>query len=117
MTAVYQAAEYILCLTPRPVFIDGRTFSKPGQIEEASALATELYITLRVIECVCAEEVACARIEGDHAAGSHLAGNRTPELYARAKANAVPLTIERLTLDTGALTLEECVRRAVEYLG
>src|SRR5206468_4327690 len=50
MSAVYQAAEYILCLTPRPVFVDGRTFTKPGQIEEASALAAELYMPLRFSE-------------------------------------------------------------------
>lgn len=117
ITAVYAAAEYLLaCQPPRPVFIDGRTFSKPGQLDAPLALAAELYETLRVIECVCADEVAQTRIAADHAAGAHPAGNRTPDLYDHAKAAAVPLTVERLTLDTGALAPEECVRRATEYL-
>ena len=117
MSAVYSAAEHVLSQTARPVFIDGRTFTKPGQLDAPIALAAELHISLRVIECVCADEIARARIEADHAAGTHPAGNRTPELYARAKALAVPLQVERLTLDTGALSLEECVRRACAYLG
>lgn len=117
MTAVYQAAEYILALRDsRPVFLDGRTFSKHGQLDAPLALAAELGVPLRVIECVCADEVARARIAADHSAGAHLAGNRTPELYARAKAVAVPLEVPRLTLDTGALPLEECVSRAIAYL-
>jgi hypothetical protein len=117
ITAVYQAAEYILaCLPQRPVFIDGRTFSKPGQLDAPAALAGELYVEFRVIECVCSDEVARARLAADHAAGTHPAGNRTPDLYDRAKAAAVPLTVARLTLDTGALPPEECVRRAKAYI-
>ena len=80
------------------------------------ALASSLGTPFRVIECVCADEIACARLAADHAAGTHSAGNRTPDLYTRAKTAAVPLTVARLTLDTGALSAEECVRRAVEYV-
>ena len=117
MSAVYSAASHILKTHPaRPVFIDGRTFSKPGQLDAPLALAAERGQLLRVIECVCSDEVACARIASDHAAGTHLAGNRTPEMYARAKALAVPLEVPRLTLDTGALQFEACVERAIEYL-
>ena len=117
MTAVYSAAEYLLARqSSRPVFLDGRTFRKPGQLDAPLVLAAEIGVTLRVVECVCADEIACARIAADHSAGTHLAGNRTPDLYARAKAQAVPLTGPRLTLDTGAVPLEECVSRAIEYL-
>jgi predicted kinase len=117
MSAVFAATMHILKAHPTlPVFIDGRTFSKLGQLDAPVAVAAELGLPLRVIECLCADEVARARIEADHAAGSHLAGNRTPELYVRAKASAVPLTVPRLTLDTGVLSLEECVKRAIEYL-
>jgi len=118
MSAVYAAAAHILKHHPtRPVFLDGRTFSKPGQLDAPHTLAAELGQATRVIECVCADEIAHARLAADHAAGSHLAGNRTPDLFARAKAAAVPLEVPRLTLDTGALTLEECVRQALAYLG
>lgn len=117
MSAVYSAAAHVLKSDPaRPVFLDGRTFSKPGQLDAPLALAAKLGTPLRVIECVCADEIARGRIATDHAAGAHLAGNRTPDLYTRAKALAVPLEVPHLTFDTGALALEECVSRAVVYL-
>ena len=117
MSAVYSAAAYILkARSGSPVFLDGRTFSKPGQLDAPLALAAELRVPFRVIECVCADDVARARIAGDHVGGTHLAGNRTPDLYDRAKAAAVPLPVPRLTLDTGALPFEKCVARALAYL-
>lgn len=117
MAAVYAAAEYLLVTNPaRPVFIDGRTFSKPGQLDAPFALAAKLAAPLRVIECVCAPEVAEARIAAAHAAGTHEALNRTPELHAKARAAAVPLTVPRLTLDTGAVALSDCESRALAYL-
>ena len=117
MSAVYTAAEAILKADPaRVVILDGRTFSKPGQVDPPIALAAKLGVPFRAIECVCADEVARSRLTADHAAGTHPAGNRTPDLYAQAKAAAVLLRVPRLTLDTGALVLEECVNRALEYL-
>lgn len=117
MDAVYRAAAHVLRARPsRPVFLDGRTFSKPGQLDAPLALAASLGLPLRVIECVCADDVARARIGADHAAGAHPAGNRTPDLYDRVKAGAVPLTVPRLTLDTGALSLDGCISRALVYL-
>ncbi|MDY3554556.1 ATP-binding protein [Gemmata sp. JC717] len=118
MTAVYQAAAYLLKTRPAiPVFLDGRTFSKAGQLDSAASIAAEARQPFRVIECVCAPDVARARVAADHAAAAHLAGNRTPDLYDRVRANAVPLTVPRLTIDTGALTLNECVAQALAYLG
>lgn len=117
MAAVYSAAAHLLKSRPAvPVFLDGRTFSKPGQLDAPLALAASFGQSLRVIECVCSPEVARARIAADHTAGAHLAGNRTPDLYDRVRAGAAALTVPRLTLDTGALALEECVSRAVAYL-
>ncbi len=117
MSAVYRAAASILKgRHARPVFLDGRTFSKPGQLDAPRELAAALGVPFRVVECVCADDVAHARLAADHAAGTHLAGNRTPDLYAQAKAAAVPLTEPKLTLDTGALPVEECERRARAYL-
>ncbi|AMV25848.1 hypothetical protein VT84_15730 [Gemmata sp. SH-PL17] len=117
MSAVYRAADYILRADPgRAVFLDGRTFSKPGQLDAPIALAASLNQPLQVIECACSDTLACARLEADHRAGTHPAGNRTPEMYAGVRAAAVPLTVPRLTLDTGALSLEDCVSRALAYL-
>lgn len=116
MEAVYLAATQILKVPARPVFLDGRTFSKPDQLDIPLAIASARGVPFRVIECVCADDVARSRIAADHATGQHPAGNRTPDLYDRVKAAAVPLTVERLTLDTGVLSPEECVSRSLAYL-
>lgn len=117
MTAIYHAAEAILRTHPRqPVILDGRTFSQPEQWEPVQKLVNSLNVPLVVIECVCSDEVARMRIARDHALGQHLAKNRTPELYDRVRAAAVPLAVPRLTLDTGELLPEECVHQALQYI-
>ena len=117
MRAVYAAAAHVRRTAPdTPVFLDGRTFSRAYQVIDLLAAAESSGDTLRVIECVCADDVAHARLTRDLAAGTHPAANRTPALYAAAKARADPLTLPRLTLDTGVLAADECVRLAVEYL-
>ncbi len=118
LSAIYGAAAYILKTNPsRTVILDGRTFSKPGQLDAPIALAESLGQPLRVIECICSDTVARERLQADHASGTHLAGNRTPELFARVKAEAQPLGVPRLTLDTGELSVAECAKRCVEYVG
>lgn len=114
MTAVYAAASLILRDDPgRTVLVDGRTFSKRRQFDAVRAMG----VPFRVVECVCADDVAERRIADDAAAGTHPAGNRTPELFRAVRARAEALDLPRLTLDTGVLPLDECVRRAAEYLG
>ena len=111
MRAVFAAAAHLRRTRPDlPVFLDGRTFSKAAQVAALLALGEPV----RVIECVCPPAVARARIAGDR---THPAGNRTPELHDRSRAAAEPLTVPRLTLDTAELSLDECERRAREYLG
>ncbi len=111
MRAVFAAAGHLRRTRPgMPVFLDGRTFSKAAQVAALLALGEPV----RVIECVCPPDVARARIAADR---THPAGNRTPELHDRSRANAEPLTVPRLTLDTAALSLDECERRARDYLG
>jgi predicted kinase len=117
MAAIYSAARYIRRAFPRQrVIFDGRTFLKAYQVRDLLALADSLDEPVRVIECVCADDVVRVRLEHDLAAGLHPAGNRTFELYLAGKARAEPLTTPRLTLDTGTLPLDECVRRARDYL-
>jgi predicted kinase len=117
MAAIYQAAAVILRADPRrAVVIDGRTFLRPGQVADLLAFAASLGETPRVIECVCADNMARERLERDRARGDHPAGNRTFALYQALKAEAEPLRIARLTLDTGRLSPDECVRRCLDYL-
>lgn len=115
--ATYEAAALILGRDPdRAVLLDGRTYSKAYQVRDLLALGEAIGRSVRVIECVCADEVARERIVRDAAAGTHPAGNRTFELYLSVKARAEPLTVPRLVLDTGATTPDDCVRRAVEWV-
>lgn len=117
MAAIYSAARYIRRTFPRQwVILDGRTFLKTYQLPDLLELADSLGESVRVIECVCADDAVKERLDRDLATGSHPAGNRTFELYLTGKARAEPLTIPRLTLDTGTMPLDECVRRARGYL-
>jgi adenylylsulfate kinase len=109
MAAIYQAATAILKASPRQVVvIDGRTFSRPGQLQPL----LELGEPPRIVECVCDDAVARERL----ANARHPAANRDFALYLSLKAAAEPITMPHLVLDTGRLTLDECVRRCLEYL-
>jgi predicted kinase len=113
MSALFTAASLIRRSHPAvPVFLDGRTFLKAYQVGDLLALDP----TVHVIECVCSDDVAKARLERDQLLDVHPAKNRTFELYLAGKARAEPLAIPRLTLDTGTATLEECVALALAYL-
>ena len=71
MSAVFSAAEHFLKTRPAvPVFLDGRTFCKRGQIDSPQAIAILTRARLCVVECVCSDEVAHARLTADLAAGS-----------------------------------------------
>ncbi len=118
MSAVYAAAAYIRKAFPRqPVILDGRTFLRAYQVRDLLALADSVRETPFVIECVCAEEVARARLEADLARGAHPAKNRTYDLYLAVKASAEPIPFPHLVLDTGRLSVEACVGRCLAYLG
>ena len=117
MAAVFSAARLLLTSDPsRVVILDGRTFRRSAQVADLLALAAAVGQPARVIECVCDEPTARARLDRDAAAGTHPAGNRTGGLHAAVKATAEPLTVPRLVLDTGRLTPDECLVRALAYL-
>lgn len=117
MAAIYQAARLILTAPGAPaVILDGRTFLRTGQLDPVQTLATDLAVPLRIIECVCSEEEVRERLERDLAEGAHPARNRTFAMYRCIKAQALPLPLPHLTLDTGRLSLAECVERSVAYL-
>ena len=117
MTAIYQAAGAVIKVNPRqPVLIDGRTFLRPGQIASLMQFAASTGASPRIIECVCDDAAARERLEADQARAGHPAKNRTFALYQVLRAAAAPIPVARLTLDTGSLSLEECVRRSIDYL-
>jgi adenylylsulfate kinase len=116
MKAIYSATGHILRTSPGSVvLLDGRTFLRSAQVADLLALGAAGGLAPRIIECVCADEVARQRLESDQARGGHPAGNRTYALYLELKAAAEPLTIPHLVIDTGK-PLEECVQRCLDYL-
>jgi predicted kinase len=117
MEAIFHAAGYIHKTFPHhPIFIDGRTFLRSKQMDALFALAQMLGETPRIIECVCTDDVASQRLEHDLASGQHPAKNRTFALYLTVKEKAESIAIPHLVLDTGTLSLEECVQRSLAYL-
>ncbi len=117
MDAIFTAAAHIRkTFTDRPVIIDGRTFLRSYQIHDLLALASSLNEPPRVIECCCSDDIAKERLEHDVAEGRHLAKNRTFALYLAVKAQAEPIPLPHLTLDTGATPMEEGVQRSLAYL-
>jgi predicted kinase len=95
------------------VFIDGRTFSRAYQIQNALAAAARMSTPWRIIECVCAEDTARQRLEAARA--THLAQNRTYELYKKLQAEFEPIPAPKLVVDTGT-PLEDCIAAAQAYL-
>lgn len=117
MSAVFAAAKLLLTANPdRVVILDGRTFRKASQVADLLALGREVGQEPFVVECVCDESAARERLDRDAATGLHPAGNRTGDLHAAVKATAEPLAVPRLTLDTGRLSPDEALRRALAYL-
>ena len=117
MSAVFTAARHLLRTHPnRVVILDGRTFRRSVQVADLLALGKEVEQQPFVIECVCDEAVARERLDHDAAAGTHLAANRTGALHASVKATAEPLTVPRLVLDTGALSPDASLAKALEYV-
>lgn len=116
VSVLFDVAGYYFHQDPaRIVFLDGRTFSKAAQAEMLASTCAERGWKLKVIHCVCDDEIARARLERDAAKGLHLAADRDFSLYLRLKAQADPLIIPHLTVDTGA-PLEDCLKRSLEYL-
>jgi predicted kinase len=95
------------------VFLDGRTFSRAYQIQNAIAAAERLHTPWRVIECVCSDETARKRLEKSRA--SHPAQNRTYELYRKLQGDFEPIPPPKLVVDTDHL-LAECTAAALAYL-
>jgi predicted kinase len=80
------------------VVIDGMALSSAKRVDQFAAAAVSHGAGLRVIECVCSEKTALARLNHDGA--SHPAGDRGEALYRAVKARFQPITQSCLTVDT-----------------
>lgn len=113
-----QTAEYLLKRRPGlRVFLDGRPFSREYQRERVRVSAERAGIPLAVIECLASEQTAISRIERDLASGSHLAANRTVELYFAKKRDfkREPVSEPKLAINSDE-PLEHCISQVQEFL-
>jgi predicted kinase len=111
-----QTAAYLLSKhTELKVLLDGRTFSRRYQRERVIEFYLQIGTTWAMLECVCSEATALPRITEAVAANSHLAANRTPELYREIRKTWEPIDPPKLVIDSDD-NLESCVDRAVRYL-
>jgi predicted kinase len=116
MEILFQTAGYLLKLRPRQtVIIDGRPFGRGSQLAMLTEFAGSLEADLKIIECVCAEEIVRRRLKMQ-GPDDHPAGNRDFSLYLRLKAEWEPIQHPRLVLDT-ARPLSDCVQTCLAYLG
>jgi len=113
---MFEAAGWLLRKNPeRVIFLDGRTFSRRYQIDQVLDAATKLDQPWCILECVCSDEAARARIEAQSTSGEHPASNRTYEMYLEVKAHFEPITLAKTVIDTDQ-PLEDCVIQALQAL-
>ena len=111
-----QTAAYLLSKhADLHVLLDGRTFSRQYQRDRVIEFSSQVGTTCATLECVCSEATALGRIAEAGAANSHIAANRTPELYREIRMAWESIDYPKLVIDTDE-NLESCVDRAVQYL-
>lgn len=100
----------------RCAILDGRTYSREGQVESLLRFATEHGLRLLFVRCVASDEEVHRRLEADRRAARHPARDRTSAKYLELKRDERPLPVPHLVLDTEALPLDLQVLRVQERL-
>ena len=104
MRAIYEAAVYLSRQglngqgMAAYVFLDGRTFSRREQIEEAVHAAEQAGAVCRILHVVCADDVAEARLSAQDP--THPARNRDAHLYRMVKNRFEEIARPHATVDT-----------------
>lgn len=113
---ILQTAGYLLhCDPAKPIFLDGRPFSRRYQIENVVVACASLQQPWRILECVCSEELARQRLDLDANRDSHPAGNRDYELYLAVKERFEAIPFPKTVIDTD-LGIEVCTRQALKVI-
>jgi predicted kinase len=111
-----QTAGYLLSKNAQlHVFLDGRTFSRRYQREHVIEFCRQLGTAWAMLECICPERTALARLAEAMAKNTHPAANRTPELYRQIRDSWEPIAQPKLVIDTDA-SLDFCLALALRYL-
>ena len=99
MRAIFAAAAYLSASgRARYVFLDGRTYSRREQLDEAVRAAEQAGAGWRILHIMCADEVAEARLSVPD--GSNAARNRNAALYREIKARFEPIVLSHTVVDT-----------------
>jgi predicted kinase len=109
-----QAASYLMD-KGRTVVLDGRTFSQKYQVDRLLRFSRAAGAMIEIIECVCPEEAARQRLSTDQEFDLPIAANRDFGLYQKLKAQAVPIQVPHLKVDT-TRSLTDCTAACLEYL-
>ena len=117
MSILFQAAGYILRKDPHQhVILDGRTFSHRYQVEVVKDVAARLKTHLKIIECICSDEVARQWLRGVGTAQiKHLAGNRDYALYLAIKARFEEIDEPKLLVNTEDEP-QHCLEQCLSYI-
>jgi predicted kinase len=111
-----QAAAYLLGRNLSSyILLDGRTFSRRYQRERVLDFCLQLRTRWAMLECVCSEPTALARLEKAATEQTHPATNRTADLYHQIRKAWQPIDNPKLVIDTEA-SLDSCVEHATRYL-
>jgi predicted kinase len=117
MARIHGEVERLAQAGAREVVLDGRTYSRRAQVEALRACAARAGAELVLVECVCALEVARARVERERALGAHPAANRDGALVARLAAEAEPISAPKFVLATDSESPERLLARLLRHLG
>jgi predicted kinase len=97
----------------RGVVIDGMALSSARRVEDFVRAARSKGAAFRIVECVCSEATALARLSQD--GGGHPAGDRGEKLYFEVKARFELIAHPFLTVDTDRGT-QETLHDLLAYL-
>jgi predicted kinase len=109
-----QTASFLLD-KGRAVILDGRTFTQNYQVARLLRFSRAAGTMLDIIECVCPDEAARLRLSMDSTLNLHIAANRDFGLYEKLKAQAVPIQVPHLQIDT-TRPLDECTAACLKYI-
>lgn len=116
MHLMLETAGYLLSRnSARPIFLDGRPFSRRYQIENVIAAAASQHQPWRILECVCSDETARRRFASDAGAEKHPARNRDYHLYLEVKSRFEAITHAKTVINTDQ-PLETCAQQALAVL-
>ena len=116
LSVMLQTATYLLQQQPdEPIILDGRTFSHTYQVQLVEQRAAHLDVPVAIIECTCADETACQRLEQDVTSGRHLAGNRNYALYLAIKTRFEPIREPKLVVNTDH-PLRDVIAHCITYI-